>query len=81
MTKTLDISTLPQLAEALKEIGEDEAIVLTENGRKIGVVKPEEENTTEKPKERVFGLGAGEGYYMAADFDAELSDSFWLGEE
>ncbi len=81
MTKTLDVSAWPQLAEILSAIGEDEAIVLTQNGRVIAEVKPVEEGSTEKPKERVFGLGAGEGYYMADDFDAELPDSFWLGEE
>lgn len=81
MTKTLDVAAWPQLAEVLSAIGEDEAIVLTQNGRKIAEVKPLEESALEKPKERVFGLGAGKGYYMADDFDAELPESFWMGEE
>ena len=80
MTKTLDISVLPQLAEALKEIGEDEAIILTENGRKIGVAKSEEE-ITQNAKKRVWGTHPNAVSYIADDFDAELPDSFWLGEK
>lgn len=81
MTKTLDVSAWPQLAEILESMGEDEAIVLTQNGRKIAEVKPIEEIIVEKPKERIFGLSAGAVTYIADDFDAELPDSFWLGEE
>ena len=75
------MSTWPQLAEILSAIGEDEAVVLTQNGRVIAQVKPVEESSTEKLKERVLGLRRGAVIYIANDFDAELSDSFWSGEE
>ena len=81
MTKTLDVSAWPQLAEVLKEIGEDEAIVLTENGRKVAEVKLTEEEIEKATKGWTFGLGVGGKYYMADDFDAELPNSFWFGEE
>ena len=81
MTKTLDVSAWPQLAEVLSAIGEDEAIVLTQDGRVIAEVKPVEEGSTEKPKERILGLSRGAVTYIADDFDAELPDSFWMGEE
>ncbi len=80
MTKTLDVAAWPQLAEVLNAIGEDEAIVLTQNGRKIAEVKPVEEKMKKPRKERTLGLSAGAVTYIADDFDAELPDSFWLGE-
>ncbi len=33
------------------------------------------------PKPRTPGLHKGDPCWMADDFDASLSDSFWLGEE
>ena len=81
MTKILDVASQPQLAEILRAIEQGDDVILTRDGRVIAEVKPSEESVAEKPKERVLGLGAGEGYYMADDFDAELPDSFWLGEE
>lgn len=36
----------------------------------------------EKPRQRILGLHAHLGAaWMSDDFDAELPDSFWLGEE
>ncbi len=80
MTKTLDVSAWPQLAEILKEIGEDEAVVLTHNGRNIAEVKPLEK-AVDSPKRRVWGSHPHSISYIADDFDAELPNSFWLGEE
>ena len=80
MTKTLDVSAWPQLAEVLSAIGEDEAIVLTQNGRNIAEVKPLEKPMN-SPKKRVWGTHPNAVSYIADDFDAELPDSFWLGEE
>lgn len=81
MTKILDVASHPQLAEILISIEQGDEVILTRDGRKIAEVKPVEESVVEKPRERIFGLGAGTGYYMADDFDAELPESFWLGEE
>ena len=80
MTKTLDVSAWPQLAEVLSAIGEDEAIVLTQNGRKIAEVKPVEK-TIQTPKNRVWGSHPNAISYIAEDFDAELPEAFWMGEE
>jgi hypothetical protein len=34
------------------------------------------------PKKRVFGLGGEKpGFWMSDDFDDELPDEFWLGDE
>lgn len=79
MTKILDIALWPQLAEALSSIGEGEQIVLTQNGRKVAEVKPLEESAP--CAKRVWGTHPNAISYIADDFDAELSDSFWLGEE
>ena len=35
---------------------------------------------TPKPEKRILGLHAG-SVWMSDDFNAELPDSFWLGEE
>ena len=80
MTKTLDVAAWPQLAEVLSAIGEDEAVVLTQNGRVIAEVKPLEQ-AEEPRKKRVLGLSRGAVTYIADDFDAELPESFWMGEE
>lgn len=79
MTKILDIASWPQLAEVLSSIGEGEQIVLTQNGRKVAEVKPLEEFAP--PAKRVWGTHPNAISYIADDFDAELPDSFWLGEE
>ena len=80
MTKILDVATHPQLSEILGLIDEGNAVILTRDGRQVAEVKPLKEAGQER-KGWVFGLGAGEGFYMADDFDAELPESFWMGEE
>ena len=81
MTKILDIASQPQLSEILRSIEQGDEVILTRDGRKIAEVRPLEQSVAEKPKERIFGLSAGAVTYIADDFDAELPDSFWLGEE
>lgn len=80
MTKILDVDSQPQLAEILRSIEQGDEVILTRDGRKIAEVKPVEESGNLR-KKRVLGLGAGGKFYMSDDFDAELPDSFWLGEE
>ena len=80
MTKILDVATRPQIEEILSSIEEGNEVVLMRGGRKIAEVKPAQE--TEMPrKKRVLGLGVGGKFYMSDDFDDELPDAFWLGEE
>ena len=81
MTKILDISPQLQLSDVLSSIEQGNEVVLKRDGRVIAEVKPVKEIPTEKPKERVLGLSRGAVTYIADDFDAELPDSFWLGEE
>ncbi len=81
MTKILDIASWPQLAEVLSSIGEGEQIVLTQNGRKVAEVKPLELEESAPSAKRVWGTHPNAISYIADDFDTELPDSFWLGEE
>lgn len=82
MTKVLDVAAQPQLAEILGYIEAGDDVILTRDGHKVAQVKSVEQAEATAPrKERILGLGAGNGFYMADDFDAELSEAFWLGEE
>lgn len=82
MTKILDVAAQPQLSEILGFVEAGDAVILTRDGRQVAEVKPVDEAETAAPlKERILGLGAGTNFYMADDFDAELSEAFWLGEE
>lgn len=47
---------------------------------RVVVQEAEEVKTEAQPNPRIAGLHAGMGW-MSDDFDAELPDSFWLGEE
>lgn len=73
MTKTVSIDEVSiQTVIALTRNGDE--VVLEENGEPLAKVTP-----IEKPeqKQRVLGLGRGEGYFMSEDFDDELPDKFW----
>jgi len=74
MTKTVSINEVSiQTIIALTRNGDE--VVIEENGEPLAKVLP-----IEKPKEqkqRVLGLGKGEGYFMSDDFDDELPDEFW----
>jgi predicted DNA-binding antitoxin AbrB/MazE fold protein len=50
------------------------------HGEHVHVVLPVKEQTDAQPKPRIAGLHAGM-IWMSDDFDDELPDSFWLGEE
>lgn len=49
-------------------------------GEHVHVVLPVKEATETQNQPRIAGLHAGMGW-MSDDFDDELPDSFWLGEE
>lgn len=80
MTKTFDVAAWPELAEALNLPGEDEVIFLARNGRIIAKVIPTKAVVGENPKKRVWGSHPNAVSYIADDFDAELLDSSWSGE-
>lgn len=81
MTKFLDVDSQLKLADILRLVEKGDEVVLTCDGRKIAEVKPAGEKLEEPRKGWTFGLSAGAVTYIADDFDAELPDSFWLGEE
>ena len=80
MTKILGAASQPQLAEILSSIEQGDDVILARDGRKIAQVKSLE-RAEEPRKKRVLGLGAGEKFYMADDFNAELPESFWMDKE
>ena len=76
MTKTLSINDVQGPLAGLLALAKDgDEIIIEENGRtlaKIIAARPDREI-----KQRKFGRGRPEGYFMSDDFDAELPDSVW----
>ncbi len=73
MTKTLSINEASiQTVIALTRNGDE--VVLEENGEPLAKVTPIEKSES---RQRVLGLGRGEGYFMSKDFDDDLPDDFW----
>ncbi len=76
MTKTVSINEISiQSVIALTRNGDE--VVIEENGEPLAKVLPI--GKPKEPKQRVFGLG--KGYWMSEDFDDELPDEFWLGDD
>ena len=79
MIKTVSISEaqtqLPGLLASARDNGDE--IIIEENGEPSARLIPIQK--TER-KERVLGLREGQ-VWTSDDFDDELSDSFWLGED
>lgn len=78
MTKVVSISEAQtQLRGLLALARQGDEVIIEENGepsaRLIPIKKTEQ-------KERVLGLREGQ-VWTSDDFDEELPDSFWLGEE
>ena len=76
MTKTISIDDF-SIQTLIAHARNGDEILLEENGEPIAKVLPIEK--PEEPKQRVFGLG--KGYWMSDDFDDELPDEFWLGDD
>ena len=76
MTKTLSVNEI-SIQTVITSAKNGEEIVLEENGKPIAKITPIVEIKETKPKQRVLGLGRGEGYFMSDDFDDELPDEFW----
>ena len=76
MTKTLNISDVPGPLAGLLALAKDgDEIIIEENGRELAKVIPVRTQT--HLKQRKFGRGRPEGYFMSDDFDAELPAEFW----
>lgn len=76
MTKTVSIKeTSIQIIIALTRNGDE--VVIEENGEPLAKVLLIEKF---EPKQRILGLREGQ-VWMSDDFDDELPDSFWLGED
>lgn len=78
MTKTVSISEAQSQLQGLLALARNgDEVIIEENGepsaRLIAIQKTEQ-------KERVLGLREGQ-VWISDDFDEELPDSFWLGEE
>lgn len=73
MTETLNINEISTeiIIKSVKSGGE---IVLEENGKPIAKITPINEVEESQPKQRVLGLGKGEGYFMSDDFDNDLAE-------
>ncbi len=74
MTKTVTLEqAIASLAELLKEVQQGAEIIVTANNTPIAHILP-----ASRPS-RVLGAQAGL-VWLSDDFDAELPDTFWLGE-
>ena len=78
VTKQIDIDTLQDLDELLAELSEDTELLLVRGNVPIARLSPEPSPIIRK--KRKAGLHEGQ-IWMADDFNAELPDSFWLGDE
>ncbi|MCC6698345.1 MAG: hypothetical protein IT365_22160 [Candidatus Hydrogenedentes bacterium] len=64
-----------------KVIVPDEPLALKPNPRVRIQVEPIDQPPPQSGSKRSLGLQRGAVVYIAADFDAELGDDFWLGDE
>jgi len=79
MPTTIDIRELPaRLNEVLDRAAAGDEVLLTDGNVPRARLVP---IPAEAPKERVLNLHPGNIIYMAPDFDAELPDEFWFGEQ
>ena len=78
MTKTVSISEAQTQLQGLLALARNgDEVIIEENGEPLARLIPIQK--TER-KERVLGLREGQ-VWTSDDFDDELPDSFWLGEE
>ncbi len=76
MTKTVSINEVSiQTIIALTRNGDE--VMIEENGEPLARLVPIEKF---EPKQRILGLREGQ-VWTRDDFDDELPDSFWLGED
>ena len=78
MTKTVSLSEAQAQLQGLLALARNgDEVIIEENGEPSARIIPIQK--TER-KERVLGLREGQ-VWTSDDFDDELPDSFWLGEE
>ena len=76
MTKTVSLNENISIQTVLALTRNGDEVVIEENGEPAARLIPIQKT---EPKQRVLGLGRGEGegYFMSDDFDEELPDEFW----
>ena len=77
MTTVVDINDVAKLKGLLALAREGDDIFIEENGRRLAKVVPSGKSTRNVP---LLGLREGQGW-VGDEFDAELPDFFWLGED
>ncbi len=78
MTKTVSLNEAQTQLQGLLALARNgDEVIIEENGEPSARIVPIQKN---EPKERVLGLREGQ-VWTSDDFDEELPDSFWLGEE
>ena len=78
MTKTVSLNEAQTQLQGLLALARNgDEVIIEENGEPSARIVPIQKN---EPKERVLGLREGQ-VWTSGDFDEELPDSFWLGEE
>ncbi len=78
MTKTVSISEAQSQLQGLLALTRNgDEVIIEENGEPLARLVPIEKF---EPKQRILGLREGQ-VWTSDDFDDELPDSFWLGEE
>lgn len=77
--KSIEVETTT-LEELLAELDADTEITLTRGGVPVGRLVPPTGEAQPAQAPRVMGLHEGQGW-ISDDFDDELPDSFWLGED
>jgi antitoxin (DNA-binding transcriptional repressor) of toxin-antitoxin stability system len=76
VTKTLDITTMQAIKDAVSLLEQDTEIILIENGYPVARILPVKKLT----RKQLSGLNPG-AMVMHDDFDEPLPESFWLGDE
>jgi len=78
MTKTVSISEAQTQLQGLLALARNgDEVIIEENGEPSARLMPIQKTAQ---KERVLGLREGQ-VWTSDDFDKELPDSFWVGEE
>lgn len=78
MTKTVSLNEAQTQLQGLLALARNgDEVIIEENGEPSARIVPIQKN---EPKKRVLGLREGQ-VWTSDDFDEELPDSFWLGEE
>ena len=78
MTKVVSISEAQTQLQGLLALARNGGeVIIEENGEPSARLIPIQKT---EPKERILGLREGQ-VWTSDDFDDELPDSFWLGEE